>query len=551
MRDIAGYVFLVLFVFAAVAAVLAAVRPQLFARRSASRGVEPPAPGPAPGGAYAPVPDPTYGLASQVAPGVVPVEPSQVAPGVVPVEPSEIAPDAALAEPPQTQAPRRAAVIAVFAAVAVVCAGLTYVLLLMPAYAVTVKPPEQVVAAPGSTITVEVANNGALGGTYRQKPTLDGDAIAEVSGDVAAGDVTAVDVELPDDLAAGPHTLDVGGVQYAFTALTPPEYKVGKLKVEPRVVKPKQEVTVSVKVKNSGEASGLYPGELKAGGKDVGAAGTEIAGGETGWVRVRFTPVKVGALKLDVGGSKSSVMVVKPVRLPNGEVLKNTLAGGGNLLELQNHYEEDAMFCLTSSKAAKKPLLAVYVRGKKNASVSSLRPGTYYVFYSAGKDWNRYTYDFLTSYGRGRFAEPMNLVTRQWTSRSVDYGARMIYTTTYTQSTRFRISIGGGGSGTKAAKVRRGAGRLVPDALTSGRTTNARGRVRHSRTRPRSCIRRRRPAATVSSELRVAEDLAAAEHGHQDLALADRLGSQVRMLRSSTMRSALLPTSIEPVVASR
>ena len=398
MRDVVGYVCLALFIIAAVVAALAATQPRLLSRRRSSGGqVESPA-----------------------------------------------APEAA---------PRRSrALVAILAGAAVVFAGLTYFLLVAPTYSATVMPPKQVVASAGSRVPVKVANNGALGGTFRETPTLDGQAIAEVSGDVAAGKTATIDIVLPDDLSAGEHKLEIDGVQFAFTALTPAEYKVGKLKVDPGVVKVKGQVTVSANVKNTGEAAGTYPGVLEADGKQAATAPTEIAGGETVPVSIRFSRSKLGLCRLNVSGSKATVMVVKPVRLGSGTVLENSLGGGGNVLELQNHYPQDAMFCLTSSKSSKQPLLAVYVRGHKNASVSGLRPGSYYVFYSVGKDWNRYTYDFLTSYGRGRFAKPFSLITKQWTTRSVDYGARMIYTTTYTQSTRFRIMIGSS-NGKKSAKV--------------------------------------------------------------------------------------------------
>jgi hypothetical protein len=464
MRDVFGYVCLVLFIFAGVVAALAAARPQLFSRRVA--GGEPHTPPSA--GAVDPAATPPQAGAVDPAVTPQPLAPTQSAPlaptpsaTLAPATPPPLAPATSpLPEPTQSAPPRRGVLVAILAAVAVVAAGLAYVLLVAPTYSVTVKPPEQVVAAPGSRVPIEVANEGALGGTFRKQPTLDDAEIAEVSGDVAAGAVTMIDVVLPDDLAAGPHTLEIDGVEYAFTALTPPAYKVGKLKVEPKVAKVKSDVTVTVNVRNTGEATGTYPGALTAGGKDVAASATEIAGGKTVPVRVTFTTGKAGACKLDVGGSKSSVMVVKTERPASGKVLANSLGGGGNLMVFQNKYSDDAMFCLTASASAKKPLLAVYVRGRKNATVSGLRPGSYYVFYSVGGDWNRFTDDFLSSYWRGRFAKPAALQTKEWTSSSVDYSARMIYTTHYTQSTRYTITIGSKGSGKSAPAVEVSGGKF-------------------------------------------------------------------------------------------
>jgi len=127
MRDALGYVCLILFVPAVIALVLGATRPELFVRRWSGRADEA-----LPEAAAAP-------------------------------------PAAAPAGPPSAP-PHRSLVIAVFAGAAVALAGLTYFLLLAPTYAVTVKPPEEIVAAPGSKVPIEVANNGALAGTSTPRP---------------------------------------------------------------------------------------------------------------------------------------------------------------------------------------------------------------------------------------------------------------------------------------------------------------------------------------------------------------------------------------------
>lgn len=339
-------------------------------------------------------------------------------------------------------APRRSgALTAILAGAALVFGGLTYFLLVAPTYSATVKPPKQVVASAGSRVPIEVANNGALGGTFRETPTLDGKAIAEVSGDVAAGEIATIDIVLPDDLSVGEHKLEIDGVEFAFTALTPAEYKVGKLTIEPEVAKPKQEVTVTAKVKNIGEATGTYPGVLAAGGKEVAAAETEIAGGETVPVRVTFTPARKGACKVAIEESKATVMVVKPVRLPNGKVLKNALSGGSGKVLFKNGYSQDCMFCLTTAKKAKKASLVVYVRGKSSTTLSGLRDGSYWVFYSSGKDWNRYTNDFLTFPYRGRFDKPADFRTSSWTTSYIDWGAWTKWTTQHTQYTIFTLEL--------------------------------------------------------------------------------------------------------------
>ena len=454
MRDIFGFICLGVFFFSVVALVLAVIRPGVFSRRGAE--MPPPAASPP----YAPDAGPAG--PSVAAPGAAPLAAPVAAPLAAPVaepvaEPASYAPpvpDPAAVPAPTAEplaAPELAVhpgpvrrsrpLIAILGGVAVVSAALTYVLLLMPVYSVEVVPPDQVVAAPGSVVPLDVTNDGALPGTFESEPTLDGTAIAAVSGDVAAGDTSLVEVVLPDDLAPGEHTLVVEDVEYPFTALTPPDYKVGKLKVTPKVVKPKQDVTVTVTVKNRGEAAGEFPGTLEVGGKEVGADETWIDGGGHQLVRVTFKPDKLGRAKLAMGEAKASLMVVKPVRPANGAILRNTLAGGSGKVVFKTGYPEDVMFCLTTAKKAKQAALVVYVRGKKSTTITGLRDGSYWIYYATGKDWNHYSHDFLTYPYHGRFDKPADFTTSSWTTSYIDWGAWTKWTTQHTRYTIFTIEL--------------------------------------------------------------------------------------------------------------
>lgn len=320
-------------------------------------------------------------------------------------------------------------------------AVLVYGLLLAPTYDVALEPQEQIVAAPGSAFAALVDNEGALSGTYREVPELDGTALPEAVVEVAGGATGTVVIALPDDLSAGEHTLALGDATVAFKALTPPDYRVGKLKVEPAVAAVKDPVDVSVMVENRGEATGTYPGVLEMNGKEAATDETEIPGGESrlvSWTLQESTP---HACRLSVEGKKAEVVYVRPVRLATGTVLANKLSGGDGKLVLKNGYPEDCMFCLTLSKSAETPSLAVYVRGKQKATVSGLKDGRYYVFYCFGDDWNRHTKDFLDDDGHGRFEKPVAFVTKNWTSRYTDWDAWTIWTTYHTQYTLFTIEI--------------------------------------------------------------------------------------------------------------
>jgi hypothetical protein len=320
-------------------------------------------------------------------------------------------------------------------------AVLVYALLLTPTYAVALEPADQIVAAPGSAFVAVVDNEGLLTGTYGDTPELDGVALTEASVEVAGGKTGRVEIVLPDDLSAGEHTLELGGTTVAFKALTPPDYKVGKLKVEPSVAAVKDLIRVSALVENRGEAIGTFPGVLKVNGKEAATCETEIAGGESRLVTWTLKQQKAGVCRLNADGAKGKAVVVKPVRLATGTVLANKLTGGVNKLVIKNRYAEDCMVCLTTSKKSSAAALAVYVRGKKSGTVSGIKDGSYYIFFCFGDDWNRYTNDFLDDLGHGRFKKPALFVTKSWTSQYTDWDAWTIWTTQHTQYTAFTIEL--------------------------------------------------------------------------------------------------------------
>jgi hypothetical protein len=405
MRDALGVICLILGGAAAVALVVGLLRPRTFARRGTGAA----------------------GESAAVGEGAAVCEGAAAGEGA--------------GAPPRGPRPRTVAL-----ALAPLTAGfllLGWVLLVAPTYSVTIDPGEQVVAAPGSTLLAVVDNDGLLDGTYEATLVLDGDELEDVAVAAPAGETATTELAMPDDLTAGPHTLELGDETLEFTALTPPEYKVARLLVDPDVQKVGATVRVSTTVSNTGEATGTFPGVLKVNGEEAATSEVVVEGnGGASSVQFEFERPRPGVCRLDVSGSKGKAVIVKPVRLANGAVLVNSLGGGVGKLVLDNRYQDDCMVSLTTSKSAKKPSLCVYVRGRDKTTVSGLRDGEYWAFFSVGDDWNRYTTDFLDSSERSRFTKPVPFMTKRWTTSYTDWSAWTRYTTAHTEYTLFTLTFG-------------------------------------------------------------------------------------------------------------
>jgi hypothetical protein len=314
------------------------------------------------------------------------------------------------------------------------------VLVALPSYEVAQASPEEPVVCGESTdLVVNVHNAGLTGGTYACTYSLDGVAQSEIELRVDGGADASVALPLPADLAPGGHTATLGDAIIAFTALRPAEFVVEYYDVSPTLLKPGQRIDVVAEVTNTGEVPGTFDGELRLGGEVVEAQPVEVEPGEVVDLEYEVRPENPGEYRLKLGDEQQKVVVVKPIRFANGEVIERHLGSGLGKLTLQNKKNDsDAVVVLTST-SSRKPLLAVYVRRKANCTVSGIPNGKYRVYYWIGRDWNRYMHGFLTTDDRGRYQDPLVYSTKSWTSSWTDAYYR--YTQQNTEYTTWTLSL--------------------------------------------------------------------------------------------------------------
>jgi len=314
------------------------------------------------------------------------------------------------------------------------------VLFALPQFEVAqASPDEPVVCGETTELAVTVHNEGLAGGTYACAYSLDGAVQSDVELAVDGGGSERVALPLPADLSPGGHTATLGDATITFTALRPAEFVVEYYDVYPKLLKPGQRIDVTAEVTNTGEVPGTFDGELRFGGEVVDAQPTDVEPGEVVDLTYTIRPKTAGQYRVKLGGEQKKVVVVKPIRFANGEVIERHLSGGLGKLTLQNKKNDsDAVVVLTST-SSRKPLLAVYVRRKANCTVSGIPNGRYRVYYWIGRDWNRYMHGFLTTDDRGRYDDPLEYSTKSWTSSWTDAFYR--YTQQNTQYTTWTLSL--------------------------------------------------------------------------------------------------------------
>ena len=342
---------------------------------------------------------------------------------------------------------RRRAVI-VFAVVLAVLAVVAVPLNVVPHYELTLaSPDEPVVVGESEQLPVSIHNDSFSDATYEASFSLDGIAQNDIVATVAARSDVTVGLPLPADLAPGAHTVTLGDTSFAITALRPAKFVVRPFQVGPDLLKPGQRIRVAATVTNEGEVPGTFDGELRLNGRVQDEQPTDVRPGEAVDLDYAVVARSSGTCRVTLGGEQQKVVVVKPVRFANGDVIERHPAYGlGKLIIKNGKNKSDGVVVLTRT-TSKSPLIAVYVRGRTSCTVSKIPDGSYRVYYWLGRDWNWYMHGFLTTVDRARFADTMAFSTRSWTNSWNDAYYR--YTQRWVQPTGWTITLYGvtGGKG--------------------------------------------------------------------------------------------------------
>jgi hypothetical protein len=335
---------------------------------------------------------------------------------------------------------------------AAVCFVLAGLLWWMPHYEVVAPADKRIALDDSPEIKVEVWNRGLLGGTYSATYSVDGKAQDNVQFPIKGGQGREMTLSLPGGVARGPVTLSLGGASVAAQAVAPPAFAVAPLEVDPSPAKLGDDVVLVTSVKNTGDIAGTFGGKLLVDGKELLAQPVEIAPGQTKDVTYDLTADRAGAYELALGDATADFLIVKPVRLANGYVIKRGVSGGRSALTITNKTGADAVAVLTRSSNKRKPVLAVYIRKNKKAKIGGIPDGAYVLWDCCGEDFNWTMRDFFTPVEHKRWVEALKFdttsSTKHWTSYWSDsnYNYSQGHSQTTTHWTNWTVTLGTGES---------------------------------------------------------------------------------------------------------
>jgi len=232
----------------------------------------------------------------------------------------------------------------------------------------------------------------------------------------------------------------------------PPAFTVAPLQIDPAPAKLGDDVVLTTTVQNTGDLAGTFDGALLVGGDELMAQPVKVAPGQSVDVTYDLTADAAGEYELTLGDATAAFVIVEPVRLANGYVIRRSISGGRSSVTIVNKTGSDAVAVFSRSSNKRKPVLAVYIRAGKKAKVGGIPDGKYVFWDSCGSDFNWTMRDFYTPVEYKRWLDPLEFdttkSTRHWTSYWSDayYNYSQGHSQTTTHWTNWTLTMGTGES---------------------------------------------------------------------------------------------------------
>ena len=184
------------------------------------------------------------------------------------------------------------------------------------------------------TITVLVANTGGEAGSYQVNLVINDLVEATIEVTVRAGLSKEVTFGVTKE-EVGSYTVTVNGLSGSFTVVAlpvgpPPEpaaFSVSNLTIHPAEVQPKEAVTLTVSVANTGGWVGSYTIVLKINGVKEAEKRVTVAPSDTEAVAFSVTREEAGNYTVAVDGLSGSFTVLLPAAGVNWPVVGGIIAG--------------------------------------------------------------------------------------------------------------------------------------------------------------------------------------------------------------------------------
>lgn len=163
-------------------------------------------------------------------------------------------------------------------------------------------------------MNVTVHNAGLLPAKYSAVLLADGEKAASQEISLAPGEQQTVKIPV-SGLSLGAHTIEAGGAKADIKVLKPASYTVKSLDIEPKDVKPGDDVTVTAVIDNSGDVQGNFVSALLLDQQNAATVSAQIGPGGEQTVTSTLKAVARGSHTVGLGSASSQFKALAPAEI--------------------------------------------------------------------------------------------------------------------------------------------------------------------------------------------------------------------------------------------
>ena len=169
--------------------------------------------------------------------------------------------------------------------------------------------PVVIYAGDQITISVLVSNASAVRGSDSVTLTVNGEMTASETLTLGAGETETVSFLLVKDIP-GTYVVAVNGLTRTLVVLSPAEFEVGSLTIDPPEAAPGEAVIITIHVRNVGDVGGTYEASLVVDDDVIETREVWIAWGMARTLTFVVFPEETGTYNIGVGGQSHTLLVV-------------------------------------------------------------------------------------------------------------------------------------------------------------------------------------------------------------------------------------------------
>jgi len=291
--------------------------------------------------------------------------------------------------------------------------------------------PEQVMSGKNFVVSVDIENTGIITGEHKVNLVLNNLLYRQKLVELKGRSKTTVKFDVIGDFSGEDYHISVEELNGVIKNLKPAEFETSEFRLSPNTIRLGEDSSLTLKVSNVGDMKGTYSCSLSVDDDVYQKKEVTLEGESSTIVSFIISPSKSGKISISLDDYSDILNVTEITRPANGYIFYNVFNDyrfieNHGQLNIENGLDQDAVVILVSADDVYSSRVAIYIRAHDNYTISKIVDGTYKIYYSTGKNFEKTSQKFTTDARYGCFDDNAVFHTK--------FGSYSLYGQTYTYS---------------------------------------------------------------------------------------------------------------------